>query len=236
MRTLSLLSRRSARRKGLTLIEILIVSAIFAIIALSLFVVFRAGLESWSRTQAHLEVYQTARTAIDWMTRDLSAAYLNSNSTNIVFRGFAPGSPSGFLANSIGSEVFCIAALNPTQNDPNAKFELCKVGYWLDGKGTATTADDELMRFYYTQTAAAPDYIFGVGMTGASSKVAKNVIAFSLRFFDSAGTITTTWDSRSGGPATQIGRKPTKVEITLTIKEFNSARTQTFVTSVYIPQ
>jgi type II secretion system protein J len=229
MRTLSLLSRRSARRKGLTLVEILVVSVIFAIIALSLFVVFRAGLESWSRTQAHLEVYQTARVTIDWLTRDLSAAFLSSNNANITFRGYASGG-STWVTPSSASEVFFIAALNPTLNDSTAKFELCKVGYWLN------SSTSELMRFYYAQTAASPDYAFGAGMAGTSSKVAKNVTGFSLRFFDSAGTATTGWNSTSSGGATQIGKKPAKVEITLTIKEPNSTRSQTFVTSVYIPQ
>ncbi|MFA5164636.1 MAG: prepilin-type N-terminal cleavage/methylation domain-containing protein [Candidatus Omnitrophota bacterium] len=238
MRTLSLLSRLSARRKGLTLIEILVVSAIFAIIALSLFVVFRAGLESWSRTQAHLEVYQTARTAIDWLTRDLSAAYLNSNNANIEFRAWTAGGSTWVLPSG-GSEAFFIAALNPTQNDPNAKFELCHVGYWLN----STT--HELMRYYYTQVGAAPDYSFPahVGTAALHSKVAKNVIAtapavpFSLLFFDSAGTSFNWWDSRnSSTEPTMRGRKPSKVQITLTIQEPNSTRQQTFTTGVYIPQ
>lgn len=232
MRTLSLLSRRSARRKGLTLVEILVVSAIFAIIALSLFVVFRAGLESWSRTQAHLEVYQTARTTIDWLTRDLSAAYLNSNNANIEFRAWTAGG-STWVSPSGGSEVFFIAALNPTQNDPNAKFELCHVGYWLN----STT--HELMRYYYTQVGAAPDYSFPahVGTAALHSKVAKNVTAFTLEYRDSANTLSTSWDSRASSiQPTQRGKKPSKVQITLTIQEPNSARTQTFTTGVYIPQ
>lgn len=233
MRTLSLLSRRSARRKGLTLVEILVVSAIFAIIALSLFVVFRAGLESWSRTQAHLEVYQTARTTIDWLTRDLSAAYLNSNNANIEFRAWTAGG-STWVSPSGGSEVFFIAALNPTQNDPNAKFELCHVGYWLN----STT--HELMRYYYTQVGAAPDYSFSahVGTAALHSKVAKNVYGFTLQYFDSTGAgPTNSWDSRNSSlvPA-QRGKKPTKVQITLIIQEPNSTRQQTFATGVYIPQ
>ncbi len=237
MRILSLLSRRSARRKGLTLVEILVVATIFAIIALSLFVVFRAGLESWSRTQAHLEVYQTARTALDWITKDLSASYLNSNNASITFRGFNAGG-STWVSPSGGSEVFFIAALNPTQNDPNAKFELCQVGYWLN----STT--HELMRYYYTQTGSTPDYTFSThaGTAAQNQKVAKNVIAsateaaFSLTYFDSAGTTYSTWDSRAGAPSTQVGKKPSKVQITLTLKEPNSTRTQTFKTGVYIPQ
>lgn len=229
MKISSLLFRRSARRRGLTLIEILVVSAIFAIIVTSLSIVFKAGLDSWSRAQARLEVFQTARTALDMITRDLSAAYLNANDANITFRGFTAGA-SGWVANSADSEVFFIAALNPLLNDPNARFELCKVGYWLDG----TT--NELMRFYFVQTLAAPDYFFGVGMAGTSSRVADNVTDFTLQFFDSTGAITTTWNSTAGGPAIQQGRKPSKVTISITVQEPNSARTQTFATGVYIPQ
>jgi hypothetical protein len=165
------------------------------------------------------------------MTRDLSAAYLNSNNTLITFRGFTAGG-STWVAPSGGSEVFLIAALNPTQNDPNAKFELCHVGYWLN----STT--HELMRYYFTQTGAAPDYGFAAhaGTAAQNQKVAKNVYGFTLAFIDSAGTSTNTWTSIAGGPATQVGRKPSKVQITLTIQEQNSARQQTFTTGVYIPQ
>jgi len=231
MRILSLLSRHSVRRKGLTLVEILVVATIFAIIALSLFVVFRAGLESWSRTQAHLEVYQTARTALDWITKDLSASYLNSNNASITFRGFNAGG-STWVTPSLGSEVFFIAALNPTQNDPNAKFELCQVGYWLN----STT--HELMRYYYTQTGSTPDYSFAAhaGTAAQNQKVAKNIYGFSLTYYDSAGTSTSTWNSTSGGPSTQVGKKPTKLQISLIIQEPNSTKQQTFTTGVCIPQ
>ncbi|MDD5310496.1 MAG: prepilin-type N-terminal cleavage/methylation domain-containing protein [Candidatus Omnitrophica bacterium] len=235
MRISSQSSRRSARRKGLTLIEILVVSVIFSIIATSLFIVFKAGLDSWRRTQGHLEIYQNARASLDMMTRDLSAAYLNSGNADITFRGFASGSGSTWVTPSGGSEVFFVAALNPTQNDPNVKFELCQVGYWLN----STT--HELTRYYYPQLASPPDYDFSAhaGDAGQNHKIADNVVAsatqpaFSLTFFDSAGTQTTTWDSRAGGA--QAGQKPSKVQIILTIQEPNSTKTQTFSTGVYIP-
>ena len=228
MRILSQLLRRSARRKGLTLVEILVVSVIFSIIATSLFIVFKAGLDSWRRTQGHLDVFQNARASLDMMTRELSAAYLNSGDPNITFRGFASGSGSTWVTPSGGSEAFFIAALNPTQNDPNAKFELCQVGYWLN----STT--HELTRYYYTQLASPPDYDLSAHTADASKnhKIATNVVAsatqpaFSLTFFDSAGNQTTAWDSRTGGA--QAGQKPSKVQITLTIQEPNSTKTQTF--------
>ena len=232
MRISSQLSRRSARRKGLTLIEIMVVSVIFSIIATSLFIVFKAGLDSWHRTQAHLEVYQNARAALDMMTREMSAAYLNTANAAITFRGFQNGGtpPSwGWKANSGGAEVYFIAALNPTLNDPNAKFELCQVGYWMDSSA------HQLMRYYYAQTGVTPDYSFDSG-NGASSKVASNITAFTLQYFDEAGTTTTTWDSTNAAAPTQLNKKPAKVQITFTLQEPTSAKTQTITAGVYISQ
>lgn len=232
MRISSLLSRRSGRRRGLTLVEILVVSVIFAIIATSLFVVFKAGLDSWRRSQAHLEVYQNARAALDMMTRELSAAYLNVNNNAITFKGFNSGgiAPSwGWKPNSGGDEVYFIAALNPALNDPNAKFELCKVGYWLDNN------THQLMRYYYAQTGASPDYNFG-SVNGTSSKIAFNIAELTLQYFDSTGATSDVWDSTNAANPQQLNKKPSKVEITLKIQEPNSAKTQTFTTGVYIPQ
>ncbi len=239
MRILSQLSRRSARRKGLTLIEILVVSVIFAIIATSLFIVFKAGLESWRRTQGHLEVYQNARSALDMMTRDLSAAYLNSGNAAITFKGYHNGGtppPWGWKANSGGDEVYFIAALNPTLNNASAKFELCQVGYWLD------SSKNELNRYYYAQVGAAPDYDFSSG-NGASSKVAFNVTGLTLQYYgvDSNGNAVgpyTTWDSTSVSPPppVQLNMKPTKVEITLTLRDPSTAKAQKLSAGVCIPQ
>lgn len=239
MKISSLLSRRSARRRGLTLIEILVVSAIFAIIVTSLSVVFKAGLDSWSRTQAHLEVFQTARAALDMMTRDLSAAYLNANDANITFQGYAAGA-TGWVAPTSGtdSEVFFIAALNPTLNDPNVRFELCQVGYWRN------SATNELRRYYFTQTGAAPDYDFSAhtGTPGNHGDIANNVTAFTLQYFGVDATTgapigpLATWNSTAAGNPNQFRKKPLKVAISITVQEPNSARTQTFTTGVYIPQ
>lgn len=235
MRTLSRLSRIWGRRRGLTLIEILVVSVIFSIIAVSLFIVFKAGLDSWRKTQAHLEVYQAARNTLDMMTRDISAAYLNSANASITFRGF--DGASGWRTNSARDEVYCISALNPTLNDPNAKFELCKVGYWVDGKGTGNIDDDELMRYYYAQTGATPDYDFSSASTNfVNSKIASRITGLNITYFDSAGTERTSWDSTSATEPLMQNKKPTKVNIAITVRDTTSGKDIPFTTGVFIPQ
>ena len=231
MRISSQLSRRSARRRGLTLIEILVVSAIFSIIATSLFIVFKASLDSWRRTQAHLEVYQNARAALDMMTRELSAAYLNTTNNTITFRGFAQGAVAPAWANNtLGDSVFFIASLNPSLNYNDAAFELCKVGYYLD-------ANNQLMKyFYYVKTGTTPIYNFSDNTDVVTQKIAANITAFTLQYFDEAGTTTTTWDSTNAAAPTQLDKKPVKVQITFTLQEPTSAKTQTITAGVYIPQ
>ena len=239
MRISSQLSRRSGRRKGLTLIEILVVSVIFAIIATSLFVVFKAGLDSWRRTQGHLEVYQNARAALDMMTRELSAAYLNPADSTITFRGFNSASHSGWVASNGGDEVFFVAALNPSLNYNDAALELCKVGYYLDN-----TTNQLMKYFYYVKTGKTPDYDFShyaLANDVTFTKIASNVTGLTFQYYDDNSWTATspapsTWNSTlSSAPPDQLNKKPTKVEITLTVQDPNSTKPHTFSTGVYIP-
>lgn len=234
-------------KKGLTLVEILVVIVIFSIISSVLFMVFKAGLDSWRRTESHLEIYQNARMALDMITRDLRAAMLDSSYLNtsvsppvpyITFRGFDSASPSGWRTNSIGDEMYFVAALNPT--DPTAVFDLCKVGYWLDGNGTpAETRDDVLRRYFRAQTTLPPNYNFSVNET--SDKVALYTTQLDFLYYDSTGATSTTWDSTDSSNLQQLGRLPSMVQVTITVREPNpinplSPKTETFVTNVYIPR
>ena len=224
MRILSQLSLSSARRKGLTLIEILVVSVIFAILATSLFVVFNTVLYSWRRTQAHLEIHQNARMALDMVTGDLTAAYLNSADATVRFRGYDSGAKSGWMTNSADDELFFVAALNPRLNDANAFTELCKAGYFRD-------TSNNLYRVYLYFTAF-PNFNFSAADYGNRHKIASNITQLQLRYWDATtAAFVNTWDS--GGA--QAGRLPSMVEVTISAKEPNSPKTQTFVTNVYIP-
>lgn len=219
--------KRRVPRRGMTLIETLISTVIFAILAVSLFVVFKAGLDSWRRAQAHLDVYQEARMALDMITRDLVPAYLNPADATIRFRGYDTSSRSGWMTNSADDELFFIAALSPTLNDSSAVTELCKVGYFRD-----TT--NNLYRVY-TYFNALPNFNFSAADYATRHKIASNVTQLHLRYWDPTladFVNTNTWDSGAG---TQLGRLPSMVEVTISVKERNSARIQTFTTNVYIP-
>lgn len=230
------------RKKGFTLVEILVAVTIFSIIITMLFTVFKVGLESWRRAESNLEIYQNARIALDMMSRELRAAmldqyYIDASQSPpisfITFRGFDSSSPSGWRANSIGDEIYFVASLNP-QNPP-ANFDLCEAGYWLNGNATADTKDDSLQRLYDPPVGASPPvYNFS---DGNSSKLASYVTELNFRYHDGAG-FSDTWDSTTGS---QAGKLPKMVEITITVRERNPINPnipniERFRTNVFIPR
>ncbi len=227
MKTLSRLSLNTTRRKGFTLIEILVVTVIFSIVATSLFIVFKAGLDSWRRTQAHLDVYQNARAALDMITRDLTAAYLNPANSSISFKATDNSAPTGWTPTT-DDVVYFTAALNPALNKADATFELCKVGYWRD-------ANNKLQRvFVWPISTSTPSTFFIFTSTDQYRcyLVASNISNFQLTYYDSTGATTTTWNSTAGA---QLNKLPSMVQIALTVTEPTSGKAQTFTTNVYIP-
>ena len=61
-------------RKGLTLVEILVVVGILAVLALCLKTAFLAGLTSWNKAMTKSDIYQNMRVAVDQISQDLSSA------------------------------------------------------------------------------------------------------------------------------------------------------------------
>jgi len=201
---------------------------------MSLFVVFKAGLDSWRKTQSHLEVYQSARAALDMMTRELPSAYLNPAEPTICFKGFLKGTAIPAWAKATdGSSVFFVAALNPVLNYSDAAFELCKVGYYLD------LPSNTLMRYsHYNKVGATPNFNFADNTNVTLTKVASNVTDLKITYRNSLDWFLTIWDSTDSSRPDMYNKKPLTVEITLTVKEPNSnpVRTKTFMTEVCIPQ
>jgi len=60
--------------RGLTFVEILVGLALLSILTLSMYIVFKSGYDSWTKSDARLEIYQNARVAMDMMFRELAQA------------------------------------------------------------------------------------------------------------------------------------------------------------------
>jgi len=60
---------------GLTLIELIVMFSVLGFIIAALYTFYFAGLNSWNRSNEHLEYQQTARIAMDKMIRELRFAH-----------------------------------------------------------------------------------------------------------------------------------------------------------------
>lgn len=75
------------RRRGFTLIEVILAATIFLITAGALFVTFRTGIRAWRAGHAASEVFQTVRVAQDVINRDLhNLAYRPDEDYNKTYR------------------------------------------------------------------------------------------------------------------------------------------------------
>jgi len=88
-----------SNRKGLTLIELLVSSAIFAVVMLSIYSAFQSGVFSYRNIGETIDTYQSARAIMERINTDLrnSLIYLNA----------PPQERSGFLANETELGFFC---------------------------------------------------------------------------------------------------------------------------------
>lgn len=73
------------KRCGLTFVELMLATSIFAVVAVAIYVTFGTGISTWRRAQQAQQLYQDLRFALDKIAQDLSnaAVYLpTENFTN----------------------------------------------------------------------------------------------------------------------------------------------------------
>jgi len=102
------------RKKGFTLVEILIALAILAVIVTSTFVIFRSSTESWQKGEKRSERYHNARVAVGKMSTEISQAVMSENRL------------SKFIGNN--EEVGFVSFVSTAEGI----FELVEIEYWLD--------------------------------------------------------------------------------------------------------
>lgn len=258
---------QSTRRKdGLTLIEIVVVIAIFAIFSGMLFTVFKSSLDSWRRAENLLDTYQNARLVLEQMSAEISSALLDqtyndydpSDPLTLKWASFYGNDETGtrIKTNSAKDEIFFVA---PVENEGN--MDLCEIGYWLDGKGTADTSDDELKKHFKPFNAPPPavDFDFDEDATenppATNNIIAKNItdLQFIYYYRAAAGAVPNTitangsWNSTSNvltnydakGNLKNPDGLPEAVEITIVVRETKpidpaNPKTRTFTTLVAI--
>ncbi|MFH0771852.1 MAG: type II secretion system protein [Candidatus Omnitrophota bacterium] len=234
--------------RGLTLVEILVVVSIFSILSTVLFTIFKGALDSWRRSEAILVMHQEGRAALDMMSREITSAFLYQGSSDVTqwtrFYGIDE-TAARIKKNSAKDELFFVApvALDAAES---VRMDLCEIGYWLDGKGTEDTSDDELMRHFKSFNSLPVVYNFAREDAGIDSVLATNVtdLQFTYYYRNAAGALPETtvinWDSSAdkltgaggnydanGNPKNPDGL-PDAVGITITLRSRDGSQTKTF--------
>lgn len=240
---------QSPRRKdGLTLVEVIVVVAIFSIFSGMLFTVFKSSLDSWRRAENLLDIYQGARLALGQISGEISSALLDQTSaTTARWASFYGNDESGtrIKANSAKDEIFFVA---PVENAGN--MDLCEIGYWL------RSTDNMLMRHYQKfDTSDDLPITYDFNNCDTDQQLAANVTDLQFKYYyrAAAGALPNTptangsWNSTQNvltnydakGNEKNPDGLPEAVEITLVVRESKpidpaNPKTRTFTTLVAI--
>ncbi|MCK4993844.1 MAG: type II secretion system protein [Candidatus Omnitrophica bacterium] len=202
------------KHSGVTLIELIVALGILVLIVSILYSVFNVSLRGWQKADNLLQVTTVARVALDQMSKEIASARIKSGSNSYYCLGFDKSAGSGWRTDSIGDEFYFIAPLKPGNIAGGS--DLCEVGYWLDGNGTADISDDCLRRFYATDTRDNPGSLFDFDFSTPSGKSNSDEFVFNVTnlefdYFDVNNNLFNIWDSRV------TGSPPTKIKISISV-------------------
>lgn len=79
------------KNNGITLVETLVAVMILSVLALSLYTVFKSGIDAWTKSESRLEIYQNARAVLDQLSRELAGAFVTSGVTGAKLAGVDGG-------------------------------------------------------------------------------------------------------------------------------------------------
>ncbi len=142
------------RKKGFTLVEILIALAILAVIVTSTFVIFRSSAKSWQKGEKRSERYHNARIAIGKMSTEISQAVVSEDKL------------SKFIGDN--EEVGFVSFVSTAEGI----FELVEIEYWLEENG----------RFLMRNEDIDPDFDFST--QDNSDILAENIVLLEFSYYD----------------------------------------------------
>lgn len=217
------------RRKGFTLLELLVAMAIFTVVISASYALFAATRGAARRAEFKAEMLQTARAALHALEDDLKGAVMSGSAFD-----------TGMIATNGGSEKqpldrieFVTVSGNPVgltvknydrPEDLPERSDVVQVRYWIEedlkrkAHGLVRERHFDLLPIS-TRSAREEDV----------EEVAPEVVYLNLRFYD------TEW--RDSWDTTQTRKMPKAVEITVHVRgDWNDEEVfEVFTSRVYLP-
>jgi len=200
--------------KGFSLLEILVASAIGAIILVMVATSYHAVIKSIKEVSGYAEFYENINLAISKIDKDFSNTYYNRKNKNVIFVSETEGENSNINFTTVmHHENFLVG--DPKKSSPYS--DIKEVGYFLKNDSTDLF---RLMRREQNNFDAEPT------TGGAKSVLLENVV--SLKFeFSMRRHWSDTWDSKRNN------RFPRAVKTTLVVKNFQN-KEEIFIFVSYI--
>lgn len=168
-------------KAGFSLIELLSALAIFSILSVALYIVFDRANKIWVHGEFQSEQYENARTALDFMAREITSAII------------ATGGPTSFL-NPIYRRPYLWSVYGSASPDYdrdeiyfifNRGSALYEVGYYIDEKDPSTAEDNVLKRAYTSPDNQSNKYDFDISDLsefGTTEDVAFKITDLNFKF------------------------------------------------------
>jgi general secretion pathway protein J len=218
-------SQRRRARAGVTMLEVIVVTAILAMIAVSLAGAFQHTALIRTRLGGRQERDHVARVAMSTLSRDLRGAFLSAHVNpmpNLV------ASITTFVGthDTAGSRLDFTAFTHRRLMRDSHEGDACELGYRVEARRGADGHFDLVRR-------ESPRIDIDPRRGGVVDVLVPDVSAFELRYYDSGSdTWIDTWDTTSA--TAQGGRLPTRVRITLTLVDVDG-HDRRYVTETDLP-
>jgi prepilin-type N-terminal cleavage/methylation domain-containing protein len=154
---------RNRRRQGFTLIEILVASAVMALLVGLVITITSQVLNVWNRSGGRLASNQEARIALELLTQDLETAIFRNNGLQwFLLRNDDFSGPGGTFTNTVLIRLF-----TPAVDRPEGPGDICGVSYALDYLNPVTGGTSGDRQFVLYRRVNTPLSTFNNLMGGA---------------------------------------------------------------------
>jgi prepilin-type N-terminal cleavage/methylation domain-containing protein len=202
-----------AYKRAFTLLEMLVSMVVLALLVIMMTTLVDSATRLWRHSEGKTDACREARAALIVLARDLRNAVAGTNASLIRFN-----LQSGAANSNHGSNVFFLASLPSSAQDPNSKSDVCEVGYFLALDRTPASTNQTLNLYRYfrdsnqTFSNLAAGTLFASIATGEAGEelLARNVVGMTIKPVSVASGDWTDFASSSNAPL------PAIIEITLT--------------------
>jgi general secretion pathway protein J len=208
-------------RTGFTLVEILIAIFILSLVMATVYVSYTGTLKTSRQLEEEGALYQMVRVSMDRLISDLSSLSMSSGSFNLSAEKKKSGNHE-FHSISFWSSAHLALGENESEGRP------ATIGYYVkennDGKSFSLWRSDVPGSVDDETKKAEGGFI-----------ICKNIEAFNLTFYDSAGRENDSWNSSSTQENSQ-GTVPATIKIELfLVNPADSEKPYKFMTRVLLP-